>query len=80
MCYNTQCRFYIAECPAQGGCAGYMAPPPTNADRLRAMSDEELLKFIAAVFCSGMGAENRGDDFAHSFVWTLDQLRQPATK
>lgn len=50
----------------------------TNADRIRGMSDVELLQFIAAVFCSGMVAEERGNDFNHSFVWTLDWLRQPA--
>ena len=51
---------------------------PTNADRIRGMNDVELLQFIVEVFCSGMAAENRGDDFDHSFAWPLDWLRQPA--
>lgn len=55
----------------------YTYKPITNADRIRSMSDVELLQFIAAVFCSGMVAEERGNDFNHSFVWTLDWLRQP---
>lgn len=50
----------------------------TNADRVRGMSDKKLMNFLISVFCEGMAAENRGDDFDHSFAWTLDWLRQPA--
>ncbi len=59
------------------GTVGANGYKPTNADRIRGMSDEEILQFIAAVFCAGMVSEERGDDFDHSFVWTLDWLRQP---
>ena len=55
-----------------------LVSPPTNADRIRGMSDKELTEFLASVFCAGMSAEEHGDDFHHSFPWTLDRLRQPA--
>lgn len=30
-------------------CCWYNAPPPTNADRIRAMSDEELAKWLCSI-------------------------------
>ena len=40
---------------------------PTNADRIRGMSDEELAKFITQQFCHGIGEK-----------LILDWLQQPA--
>ena len=50
---------------------------PTNSEYLHGMSDEELTIFLASVFCAGMAAGEKGDDFYHSFSWTLDWFNQP---
>lgn len=55
---------------------GAFKPPMTNADRIRAMNDEELARFIAAV-------ENRRSAAGGGAIWcsmahALDWLRQPA--
>ena len=47
----SNCKLCLADCAFSGKdmkkdtCKGYI--PMTNADRIRAMSDEELAKFIA---------------------------------
>lgn len=43
ICYNKKCS--IGECSQTEGCAAYV-PLVTNADRIRAMSDEELAKHL----------------------------------
>ena len=55
---------------------GAFKPPMTNADRIRAMNDEELARFIAAV-------ENRRSAAGGGAIWcgmahALDWLLQPA--
>ena len=50
--------------------------PMTNADRIRAMSDEELARFLA-------GVENRGSAAGGGAIWkgmahALEWLQQPA--
>lgn len=47
----------------------------SNADSIRALSDEKLMSLLAFVFCSGMAAEERGDDFDHSFKWNMAYLK-----
>lgn len=81
----------IARCPDREACGDHvfadgsdcdklnqkiLLEKPTKADRLRLMNDKELTDFLTSVFCAGMQAEERGDDFLHSFPWTLDRLRQ----
>lgn len=45
-CKNDECKVRMikegthAKCPDNSSCGDYI--PPTNADRIRAMSDEEL--------------------------------------
>lgn len=46
----------------------------TNADRIRAMTDEELQKFLSAVYSAGTRDGNMRD----GFVWDLEWLRKPA--
>ena len=46
----------------------------TNADRIRAMSDEELKKFLSFIYGSGTNDGNMRD----GFIWGADWLRQPA--
>lgn len=53
-------------------------PPMTNADRLRAMSDEGLQAFLWEVYRAGE-ADGYHSSFAlEGFVWDLDWLRSPA--
>ena len=48
-CQDTNCPYNDGnECPAADGCAGYERKQ-TNADRIRSMSDEELLDFICSI-------------------------------
>ena len=60
--------------------AKYKPKPMTNADRLRAMSDEELAKYFGEVKtwggCPNHGARNCTENCAD--CW-LDWLRQEAT-
>lgn len=44
--FNDYCGIGSKPCEACGG-KGYFEVPMTNADRIRAMSDEELAKFVA---------------------------------
>ena len=72
----ANCRYCGTDCPEQGehdrffDCELYTDRIPTNADRIRSMSDEELAKFQASRF---------------NFTWKympesrwLEWLRQPA--
>ena len=60
-------------------CTGWKSKVVTNADKIRAMSDEELNKLFHEIY--NAGAE---DAFAYewgqrtySFEWTIDWLQQP---
>ena len=53
-------------------CRWYNAPPPTNADRIRAMSDEELATDLTDVF------QEICEDGVPSKEWVLEWLKQPA--
>lgn len=56
-----------------------LAPPPTNADRIRAMSDEELAKILGdKCICPPIGecAKASGDCEKCWFEW----LKQPAER
>ena len=48
-CYSPDCPFHGPNraCSASDGCGGYT--PPTNADRIRKMTDAELAEFISQV-------------------------------
>ncbi|MEA5041565.1 MAG: hypothetical protein VB053_03375 [Oscillibacter ruminantium] len=49
----------------------------SQGDCIRMMTDDQLATFLSGVFCAGMSAQERGDDFHHAFPWTLDKLREP---
>ena len=82
----SSCKLCLADCAfsgkdmKKGDCKGYI--PMTNADRIRAMSDEELAKFFcpetpgASPWCEPMGRVRCGK----SPCWKcmLKWLRQPA--
>ena len=74
----SNCKLCLADCAfsgkdmKKGTCKGYI--PMTNADRIRAMSDEELLDFMKksvanAYMCKIMRTE--------PMFLTLDWLQQP---
>lgn len=48
ICENSYCRFAKTDDSRIVSCSGYKAPkkPMTNADRIRAMSDEELAVYF----------------------------------
>ena len=53
---------------------GIVREPMTNADRIRAVSDEELARFLSSIYGSGTNDGNMRD----GFIWGVDWLRQPA--
>ena len=60
---------------------GFVRVPITNADRIRAMSDEELAEELHAIMLGWNGwcdyhCENRGDDGCDKCI--LKWLKQPA--
>ncbi len=72
-----------ATCQAVDYCP-QATPPRTNADRIRAMSDEELDKFLGEVqwdvanYCGGVTQKQEYPVPEHRGAW-LDWLRQEAT-
>lgn len=74
------CKKY-EDCKSGSGltwpCGAYMPKIVTNGDRIRGMSDEEILDFMIkvvgnATMCSALGTEPK--------FFTLDWLRQEAKK
>ena len=63
-------------------CNGSGEMPMTNADRIRAMTDEELAQQLTQVFCEGFKASTTvtvPDELCHE-IWAqfYEQLQQPA--
>lgn len=52
--------------------------PMTNADRIRAMSDEELAKFIDKCEAAGYNDSSIARDENNQLMDMLDWLQQPA--
>ena len=79
-CYNIRCLRCIGTLCSEPGdvalsCADRIVSRKTNADRIRAMSDEELLEFLKksvanAYMCKLMRTE--------PMFLTIEWLRQPA--
>lgn len=83
-CYNIRCKSCVDKtlCGEPDGtgliCVNRIVAKETNADRIRAMSDEELADFLDK--CEGMGYSGSSvakDKNGHC-VDMLDWLRQPA--
>lgn len=73
--WNKNCKYGRWDCMPCTNCGAYI-PPQTNADRIRAMSDEELGRFLAAV-------ENRRSAAGGGAIWNgaahaIEWLKQPA--
>ena len=84
ICRNKKCS--LGECDQAETCSAYI-PIMTNADRIRAMSDEELAeslsKTVVDVMCYSHGAEKSVDKMPKE-IWEnlvkeyLEWLKQPA--
>lgn len=76
---ETNCTYFIrGECTASF--CEYRRKKRTNADHIRAMSDEELNELFHEIYNAG---ENDAVAYewgqrTNSFEWTIDWLQQPA--
>ena len=63
----SNCKLCLADCAfkgkdmKKGNCKGYI--PMSNADRIRAMSDEELAEFISRIEIGDFGPQVYGKTF-----------------
>lgn len=63
----SNCKLCLADCAfkgkdmKKGNCKGYI--PMSNADRIRAMSDEELSEFISRIEIGDFGQQVYGKTF-----------------
>ena len=79
ICHNTSCSNHGKNISFLGdGWKCNYIPVPTNADRIRAMSDEELAEFIKhikirAAFCKAVK-----DNDAFEALCSAEWLQQPA--
>ena len=65
------------ECPV---CGHKTNMPQTNADRIRAMSDEELYALFREIYNAGVvyGVSYMYGKQPNNFAWTMNWLQQPA--
>ena len=70
---EDHCKSY----PRCYGCNAYREP--TNADRIRAMSDEALNDLFRDIYNAGIddAAEYEWGHRTNSFEWTIEWLQQP---
>lgn len=73
-CQNHECPFYIADCPAQDGCAGCI-PQQTNGDII--LSDVTDIECLAElIWCDGWHEAFNMPDFSTKQE-LLEWLQQP---
>ena len=81
ICHNTSCSNHGKNISflGEGWKCNYI-PVPTNADRIRAMSDEELNEMLHEIY--NAGAEDAvaygWGQLKDSFEWTMGWLKQSA--
>ena len=83
-CISKNCPFSDTDhenCHFIDGC-DFAVEQPTNADRIRAMSDDELNDLFHDIYDSGAyDAVSYGCGHqTNSFEWTVDWLQQPVEK
>ena len=80
ICHNTSCSNHGKNISflGEGWKCNYI-PVPTNADRIRAMSDEEMNDLFHDIYDSGAyDAVSYGCGYqTNSFEWTMEWLQQP---
>ena len=86
-CYNTDCKYCCGEmCRASADvtltCIGRIVHKQTNADRIRAMTDEELCDFLYSYKYFDMCEEGCGECRYHGDCERrlADWLKQPHTE
>lgn len=80
-CANMNCNHAVEPNEIVVACGAYK-PPMTNADRIRAMSDEELSKFMRSmmdcVSCEKTFSFKCDGNYNHCLPVCLKWLHQPA--
>ena len=81
----VDCRTCKTDCVRADGnygytfCDKYTHPPITNADRIRAMTDEELAEFLWNFNLADVSTDKLGEFGPHMFRYRLKEwLQQPA--
>ena len=82
ICRNTDCGNHGRDITFHGdGWVCNYIPVPTNADRIRAMSDEELARKYAVTGCprpyDDAVCNSFGDEYTCCYNCWLDWLKQP---
>ena len=81
ICHNTSCSNHGKNISFLGDRwkCNYI-PVPTNADRIRAMSDDELNDLFHEIYDAGVddAVAYEWGQRTNSFEWTMEWLQQPA--
>ena len=81
ICHNTSCSNHGKNISflGEGWKCNYI-PVPTNADRIRSMTDEELNDLFHEIYNAGVddASSYEWGQRTNSFEWTMDWLKQPA--
>ena len=81
ICHNTSCSNHGKNISflGEGWKCNYI-PVPTNADRIRAMTDDELNDLFNDIYNAGVD-DASSYEWGHrknSFEWTMEWLQKPA--
>ena len=70
----------VDPCPGYDKCKQYKPNYATKADRIRAMSDDELNELFHEIYNAGVddASSYEWGQRTNSFEWTIEQLQQPA--
>ena len=81
ICHNTSCSNHGKNISflGEGWKCNYI-PVPTNADRIRAMTDDELNDLFHDIYNAGVddAVAYEWGQRTNSFEWTMEWLQQPA--
>ena len=81
ICHNKSCSNHGKNISFLGdGWKCNYIPVPTNADRIRSMTDDELNDLFHDIYNAGVD-DASSYEWGHrknSFEWTMDWLKQPA--
>ena len=81
ICHNISCSNHGKNVSFLGdGWKCNYIPVPTNADRIRSMSDEELNDLFHEIYDAGVedAVSYEWGHRTNSFEWTMEWLQQPA--
>ena len=81
ICHNTSCSNHGKNISflGEGWKCNYI-PVPTNADRIRSMTDDELNDLFNDIYNAGVddAVEYEWGHRTNSFEWTMEWLQKPA--